>query len=286
MNPTRLDLLAALVAALTASPACGPTDADAGEGTARFQIWGEEYIEQGVPADVFEDGWRVTFSKFILVVGDVTIADAAGALGGGIPGAQVLDLVRPGPHVLGEAIRLPAQPWPRVGYSIPRVPAASALHATASEADRAALDGRHAVHVEATATGPAGEQRRFSWSFDRGTRYRDCVQVLETSERAGIVVANGGSESVELTIHGDHFFYDDLAAETARVRFQPIADADADGDGEVTQAELAAVRLVDLPPGTYGTGAADVDDLGAFIAAQVATLGHFRGEGHCVAEPL
>ena len=28
-------------------------------------------------------------------------------------------------------------------------------------------------------------------------------------------------------------------------------------DGEVTQAELAAVQLVDLPPNQYGTGGVD-----------------------------
>lgn len=54
----------------------------------------------------------------------------------------------------------------------------------------------------------------------------------------------------------------------------------------MTQPELAAVQLVDLPLGTYGAGAADIDTLGELVGALVATLGHFRGEGHCVAEPL
>ena len=67
-------------------------------------------------------------------------------------------------------------------------------------------------------------------------------------------------------------------------RFNAMAAADANANGEVTLDELSAVKLVDIPEGTYGTGSAsNVDDLGAFVRALTATLGHYRGEGHCAA---
>ena len=101
------------------------------------------------------------------------------------------------------------------------------------------------------------------------------------------MVTNGGNESVQLTIHGDHFFYDDLASEEAVPRFNAMAAADTSGDGKVTLDELGAVKLVDIDEGTYGTGSAShVDDLGAFVQALTATLGHYRGEGHCAATQL
>ena len=95
-------------------------------------------------------------------------------------------------------------------------------------------------------------------------------------------MTEGGNDSIELTIHGDHFFYDDLQAADAVVRGEAVFAADADNDGEVTLAELAQVRLVDLPADQYGTGGVDgVDDLGAFIEFLSRTVGHYRGEGEC-----
>src|SRR5690606_24621185 len=48
----------ALVAAALA--ACAP-----GEGTLEVSVYGEEFIEETIPADAFVDGWTVTFDKFL-----------------------------------------------------------------------------------------------------------------------------------------------------------------------------------------------------------------------------
>jgi hypothetical protein len=88
-----------------------------------------------------------------------------------------------------------------------------------------------------------------------------------------------------VTVHGDHLFYDDLASPDALLRFEAMAAADADADGEVTLEELHQVRLASLSSdqGTYGVGSFDIDDLGAFVRAATQTVGHYDGEGHCVA---
>ena len=66
-----------------------------------------------------------------------------------------------------------------------------------------------------------------------------------------------------------------------------IANADADADGKITLEELAAVDLADktkITAGTYGTGSAsNINDLRAFVEALSRTVGHFRGEGECLA---
>ena len=62
------------------------------------------------------------------------------------------------------------------------------------------------------------------------------------------------------------------ASQEAVVRFDNMAAADANSNGEVTLEELAQVKLVDVAEGTYGTGSAShVDDLGAFVQALTTT---------------
>lgn len=96
------------------------------------------------------------------------------------------------------------------------------------------------------------------------------------------VASSGGEARVQATIHADHLFYDDLQNPAARMRFDAMAAADANDDGEVTLGELAAVPLSSLPLGTYGTGSvANVDDLRSFLTTLLRALGHFQGEGEC-----
>lgn len=84
----------------------------------------------------------------------------------------------------------------------------------------------------------------------------------------------------EITIHGDHLFYDDLFSETPNVAFDLIAAADKDGDGVITELEL---RKLDIrAQDRYQVGdLTAITDLWSFIEQQTTTLGHFNGEGHC-----
>src|SRR5687767_4013678 len=66
----------AALAALLALAACG--DDSAAPGTLRVTVYGEEYIEEGIPADVFSDGWSVAFDSFVVVVGDVVAESGHG----------------------------------------------------------------------------------------------------------------------------------------------------------------------------------------------------------------
>ncbi len=100
-------------------------------------------------------------------------------------------------------------------------------------------------------------------------------------------MTNGGTDEVQLTIHGDHLFYDDLQASNAKVRFTALSKADANGDSKLTLDELAAVRLtmIAAEDGTFGTGAAaNVNTLRDFVTDLTRTVGHFRGEGECFAK--
>jgi hypothetical protein len=272
--------------ALLSLAGCGSSDdsGEAGRGSVNFTVWGEEFIEDGIPAEEFQDGWSVTFERFLITLGDVRVETAGGAEAGRIEGTALFDLVAKGPHPVG-SFELAARAWDRVGYAVPAADAATEASDGASDADLDAMqDSGHSVYVVGSAS-LDDRTKTFAWGFTNTTRYRDCVAEIDGQEVHGVVIANGGDESVELTIHGDHFFYDDLASPDAVPRFEAMAGADTDDDGEVTLDELRAVKLVDIEEGTYGTGSrSHVDDLGAFVEALTTTLGHYRGEGHCVAD--
>lgn len=266
MFPRPLLLLAALLTA------CG------GTGTVRFTTYGEDFIEQGIPSSEVVDGWGVSFSRFLVVIGEVQLADHAGTVAGAQQVPKVFDLVLPGPAEVEVFADVAAQRWDAVSFAI--APVETAIAGNASAEDTLWMTtARASVHVEGIAARGA-EERRFTWTFTSNTLYDAC----DAGELgAGVVLPVSGEENVELTIHGDHLLYDDLIGDDAELRFDAIAAADVSpADGVVTLEELRAVDLTELPADQYGTGnVAGVHTLGDFVETVVKTIGHFRGEGEC-----
>lgn len=263
--------------------ACG-SDA-AGEGSVKVTVWGEAYIEDGIPAEVFEDGWSVKYDKFLIALGDVSI-DKDGAKGRSLDEIVLFDLTEAGPQGFGSIDGLAEGNWDEFGFSSVVADADTQRSNSARVEDLDLMvDAGYNVYVAGEAS-KAGAAIHFAWGFAKPVRYASCADVRQGQETSGVVVGDGASAEAQLTIHGDHLFYDDLASPEAKLRFDVIASADADDDGDVTLDELAAVQLADLgsDQGTYGVGAFDVDDMRAFVEAATTSLGHFNGEGHCLPE--
>lgn len=276
-------LCVAMLAAC-ASIGCGSEDESGGTGRARFTVWGEEYIEQGIPEAELADGWSVQYDSFLVVLGHVTVATSGGETGAHLEGTQLFDLVTPGPHEVGTTDAIASKTWDAVSYAFAPIDADTRLHASASDDDRKSMQAAQASVLVRGSASKGAVGKTFEWAFPTSVVFADCVAEHDGKETHGVSLPAGGVENVELTIHGDHLFYDDLASPDAVLRFDAMARADDEGDadGVVTREELGAVALVTIAEGSYGTGSAShVDDLDAFVAAQVATLGHFRGEGHC-----
>jgi len=278
----RSALRAALPFAL-ALAGCG--DAYEGTGNVSFSTWGEELIEQGIAAADMEDAWAIRYDKFLVNIGHVALAEEDGTTAAEMRGTKLFDHTRRGAKPLVAFSNLPARALTRVSYEIAPVSADTEL-VDVTEADQALmLTNGYSLYVEAVATKGA-MTKRYAWGFRTATVYDRCQAALGGKETDGVVVTNGGTDQPQITIHGDHLYYDDLQANEAKVRFDNIADADADADGNVTLDELAKVKLAAIPAerGPYGTGsAAGVNDLGSFVAALTRTIGHFRGEGECFA---
>lgn len=252
--------ISTLIALTTMFSACS----EEGNGQLDVRIYGEAFIEESIPADVFVDGWTVDFSKFIVVVDGVGTETAEDS------GRRAFDLTASSGgdgHEVG-MLEVP-EGSQHLAYRIG--PGAAATGGNASTADAAALAAANgSLWVEGTAT-RGTETLSFSWMFDSETEYYEC-EVVET------VPADGNATTI-ITIHADHLFYDDLESPEPNVAFDLVAASDTDGDGVVTKAELQARDITG--EARYQVGSREVSNLWDFIVAQTATVGHIDGEGHC-----
>jgi hypothetical protein len=244
--------------------ACG------GEGPWTLETYGEDFIEQGIPAEAFEDGCSASFDRFLVLIADRALLEDDGTAAASIDGAQVYDLVPAGPHEMA-TLTAPSGTWRGVRAAIR--PDSAATAGNASEADVADLLAASAS-ILITGSLTCGEDTvTFEWPLDTRTTY--------TCDPENLVIGAGTDALTQLTVHGDHLFYDSLVDPEAVLRAQAYVDAD-DGDGELTVAELAAAPVA--PTGLDVGSLSEVDDLWAYLQAQSRTLGHVDGEGHCDVE--
>ena len=203
-------ILAFLVTGLSA---CG--DEAAGEGDVTVTVYGEDFIEVGIPADDMTDGWAVTFDRFVVTVDEVLVGDVE------MPAADPVDI--------------------SVATDGAGHPIANAVVPPGSHTDSSFAITR--VDLTGSAT-KDGTTKTFDWLFDQETHYSAC----ETTTK----VSDGGTATFQITVHADHFFYDSLVAEEPQLAFQALADADADDDGVTTRAELEAADIGSYDPGSAG----------------------------------
>ena len=280
MRRTTTGLAMALALALAATAVgCDDDDEDAaGTGTLAVDVFGEAFIEEGIPAGTagcdgcVEDGWAITFDRFLIVVQDIEVRGAETVAA---PEARVFDLAKPssggGHRVFDRAAA--AGTYDALDYRVAPSREPAVGNATTDDVALMAAEG-YSIYVEGRAE-KDGTTLTFNWGFDTDTRYTAC----ETQA----TVADGGTGRSQLTIHADHLLYDDLDSETPQVVFGLIASADADGDGAITPAELAAVDITGET--RYQVGSRDITDLWGFLGAQAHTVGHIDGEGHCDFQP-
>lgn len=243
-----------------------------GGGNLDVRIWGEDYIEEGIPAEDFSDGWSVTFDSFLVSVRSVSAApvDAEPELQ-----AEVNWIVDLAPASAGEGFsllerRVPAGAYGDVAYRIgPAAVGAQSVNATNEDVLSLVSNGASLRVVGQAVKGAL--EKRFSWNFNTDTTWSRCASMAK--------VEGGGTAVTQLTIHGDHLFYDDLVDEEPNLAFQLIADADRNLDGDVTLEELKETEL--RLQERYRTGSTGITDLADYLRYQTTTLGHIDGEGHC-----
>ncbi|MEZ4472316.1 MAG: hypothetical protein R3F60_16275 [bacterium] len=133
-----------LLSALLGAPLAGcDEDEAAGQGTWGLSIYGEAFIEEGIPASAFADGWAVRFDHFYVVVSGLK------APGATFEGAYVFDLAQPSGgagHPITEAM-VAAGYHPTLGYAIRPVSAATPANVDAAVAE-ALVAGGFSMQIE------------------------------------------------------------------------------------------------------------------------------------------
>lgn len=248
-------------------------------GTLKSTVYGEEFIERGIPADNFEDGWSVEFDSFVVSIGDVSASASDGAQVAD-PGVFIVELAHDseGNGFELASLAAPAGHYDRYAYRL--IPSATPmnLNADARAATTMAAEG-YSVWVRGTATKDS-VVKTIDWGFSMKLAYAGCAL-------GGTV--DGDELVAQATIHADHLFYDDAISDEPNLAFQLIADADGaagePADGNISLAELEAVDIRGLP--RYQVGSLrdaegdSIDNLRQYIEHQVVTVGHINGEGHC-----
>lgn len=234
-----------------------------------LRIWGEAYVEEGIPAVDVIDGWTIAFDEFLIAVGELHVVADGGVVD--LPGWYAFDLSAPsGGEGFEVAVFEATGELSRVDYRLGRPGAIVGGNATPEQAARLLAD-RTTLSVRGRATRGA-EVYTFSWGF-----------ALELGSRCalGQAVATPGDDRPVITIHADHLLLDDLELAPS-IAFDAIAAADADGDRTITREELANVDITGFS--RYQTGSYAIPDLWNYIGHLAGTLGHIDGEGGCELE--
>jgi hypothetical protein len=266
-------------------------------GTGRAQVFAvpEETVQSGLVAGTGDeevvDGWNVSYSKFLVVLGNFRAARSSNPSDvRRLPTMVAVDLTQTPESgvVLGELSDLEAARWDKVGYDIGHADSSTQRDSSMSQADfdRMVQNG-WSLYVEATLSRNVGGVVLMhhipGWGVRAATSFDDCAS---DSGDTGFSVTSGGTVQVQPTIHGDHWFFNNITqgAEVTERRAQWVVDSDVNQDGQTTLEELQATAAADVFPAsqynlTGGLGA--VNTAHDYFVVQARTLGDFNGEGEC-----
>ena len=125
----------------------------------------------------------------------------------------------------------------------------------------------------------------FAMDFTESGDFGPC----EIDEQEGVAIPEEGTQTASIVLHGDHLFFNGFVEDEDSVMrlAQFLADCDLNLDGMVTEAELMMIAPSDLAEfdSRYELASNPISKplttMMDYLSAQVATQGHFQGEGEC-----
>jgi hypothetical protein len=299
---------------------CGEESGE-GSGTLSVILESEDTITGGLdPGDEVEnikDGWQVRYEKFIVAVGDVEVyLSTDESVRAHDEDVFVVDLksVPSSGLPLWELSDLRAGRW-EFNYSTPGAADGSSRHESVSRADFDQMRGEDATYLVAGtltkadgqscpppslampgSAAPVGSNAAghdcyanpsvaFTFLASAETLFGPC----ELDGIPGFSIADGSTQTVAATIHGDHIVFNGFPEgdEGGILRLaQWLADCDLNLDGEVTREELetiapSALGEIDARYQLGGSPITPLDSMWDYVVAQLKTQGHMNGEGEC-----
>ncbi|HEX5656270.1 MAG TPA: hypothetical protein VFX59_03705 [Polyangiales bacterium] len=280
---------------------CG--DDDGGPGSLRVDLVAEETITDGIPvegeAHDHADGeghehgtldYAVSYSKYLVSVGQVQVANTRSGDSRELPGTYVADLRTVGTTgvTLGSFDDIASGQWDQFGYRTPIASAGFTKVGAVSDADaQAMVDQQLTYWIEGEVA--AAKPVKFVIKVPLPVQFASC----ENDGEPGVAVTEGRPTTAQLTLHGDHMWFTTLVRgdeSTVVLRAGWLVKADKDGDGLVTSDDLKTVKAEEVFPTSEGYnlsgGLFPVTNAYDFVRAQLASQGHLNGEGECVATAL
>lgn len=306
-----------LLAPLVLSPlllACAPVP-----GEVSLLVEPESVIIEGLSAgsgrEDVQDGWSVTFSKYILTLGQVELRHIQSGVVSQSSESWAVDLVRL--PARGEKLWTLSEVEPGRSDVFYSTPAADfERHDSVGKGDFEELVDAEATHlIVGTLTHPSGtscppsdlaEVPADAEPVGENASGDACYATSSIAFRLlvgaevtygpcsidgvpGLAVESGATSTAALSLHGDHLFFGGFPEGSegeVRRYAQWLADCDLDLDGTVTGEELERIPLAELsefdarfPLG--GSPIRPLDDVLDYVRSQLSTQGHFQGEGEC-----
>ncbi len=297
---------------------CSSND-DASTGSLTVLLEAEDVIVEGLePGDDVEnikDGWAVSFDKYLATVGHLDLhLSSDESVEAESEDVYVIDLtdVPASGEELWMFEELEAGRW-EFNYETPGAAHGGMRHESVEEDDfDFMVENDFTYHIEGSLEKEDGESCPPSDLADVGdlepngntSGGNDCYDnpnisftisaqaetvfgPCEIDEVPGVSVPEGGAQTVAISIHGDHIFFNGFPeGDEGGISRQAqwLADCDLNLDGTVTQEELEAVTPADLPVmEDYQFGGAPIEptDMYQYVRAQLKTQGHYQGEGEC-----
>lgn len=298
----------------------GCSSDEAGSGSLSVLLDVEDSISNGLmPGDDVEniqDGWAAKYGKFIVVIGDIDLHLSTDEhVEAEAPESFVTDLkkVPSSGLALWKVDDLREGRW-EFNFATPGAAHGAKRHDSVSQTDYDAMvehDWTYFIDGSlskasgqscppAALAKPGGKEDngkksggnacydasevRFTFGATVETRFGPC----EIDEMPGVAIVADSTQTVAVTIHGDHLFFNGFPEgdEGGVMRLaQWLADCDLDLDGTVTEAELKAITPAQLPEldERYQLGGSPIalDNMHKYAISQLKTQGHFQGEGEC-----
>lgn len=278
----------------------------AGTGAVEFSLSGGTAVREGFPHTegetemAFVDGWELSFDRYLVSVGELTVGDPETGEALAAPRLhRVVDLARAADasedlELMEDLPALRAD----IGFTVEGASAASSSD-SASASDLAEMQANGWSHWIGGVAHRDGEEVTFSLGLSLPTRYTRCVNGKDFTR--GLAIESHKTTGAVLYAHAVHLFWDTLAAGDEDLRFDAWA-AVAGHDALVTPEDLAAQDLTDLRAAD-GTPLLDADghrvlyddggmltsnqyNLLAFISEALRQSAHLNGVGYCVASPI
>jgi hypothetical protein len=299
----------AIVAALAfaINVACVPADTRPPPGRLTMTVSPSPAVANGVTT---VDGWRVTFDRVFVALGDESLADNC-AIYGEAEYDRVINLHAGASQHLGV---LHALGKCDLRFRLGPPSSDAVLGAQVSEADKAQMrapfkdpytglspNGAGAgLDIQGTAsrddngTGVT-TTKKFHLIYRRRIRYQRCTSesppadastveltALRAFSDAGPTVSLEGKEEVvfDLVLEPEAMLRDDPNPSAGVLRFNPFALADRDNNGEITLDELRTVTIASIRDGgaSFEAGTYDVDDAGLLVRGRpiaIESLGDY-----------